>query len=251
MSSPGQQRPISARIAGRLFLGLACIPLLSAGTSAYAGTVLQYGQLNPADVVTAINNGAGTTTLVTTGNKDGGNVSIPVVITNFMGTPFPNGFAAYVTYVGVTSNGPATVDPFTGNVEQLFSGKIEFTSGIGGTGANYLTAVFSAFTLAPVLGGSPNGTSATLQAAQPPDALVLTSQFGPLGTTTGMAIGFTNISPSLHIAPDHSIAGFTAQDAGTFNASPIPEPGTLALSSIAIAIGGLTYWRRRGLRSNS
>jgi hypothetical protein len=224
---------------------LACAGWLLLGSPANAGTVLQYGQLNPSDMVTATDNGAGTTTLTTTGNIDGGNFSIPVVITNFLGTPFPNGFAAFVTYVDVQSVGPAGIDPFSGAIEQKFSGKIEFSSGINGTGANYLTVVFSAFTLSPILGGAPAGTGATLQATQPPDSLVFTSSFATFGPITSMAIGFSNISPSLSIAGDGSLASFTAQDAGTFGANSVPEPSTFCLASFAVVIGTFAAAYRR------
>ena len=234
-----------ARLRG---FAVSCAAMLLLGVSADADTVLGFAQLNPDDVISAIDNGSGTTTMTTTSalNGDGGGLSVPVIVSNFLGTPFPSGFVAYETFVGVTSVGAAGVDPFSGFVEQKFSGTIEFTSGINGTGANYLTAVFSAGSLSPILGGAPGGTQASLSATQPPEQLTLTSDFGTIGPITSMGITFSNVSPSLSISGDGSIASFTGQDAGTFSALSIPEPSSLILGGIGGLIGlGFAWLRHR------
>jgi hypothetical protein len=228
---------------------LACGVLILLGSPANAGsTVLQFAQVSSSDTVTATDNGAGTTTLATTGTSNGGlGVSVYVQITNFLGTTEPSMYA-YETFVNVTSTSAAATDPFSGAIEQKFSGEVEFTSGVNGAGNNYLTAMFQSSTLSPILGGAPGGPAAGLLAAQPPDSLVLTSQYTLFVPATGMSLGFTNVDPALHISGDGSIGSFTAQNAGTFSAAamdPVPEPSTFAMASVAAVIGSLAYWRKQ------
>jgi hypothetical protein len=207
--------------------------MLLLGSNANAGTVLQFGQINPHDVVTATDV-AGVTTLSTAGNADGAGVSIPVTITNFMGNSGVN-IPAFETFVGVTSTG-AAMSAFGLDI-QSYSGTIIFSSLPGGAGANYLTAVFSSI---GSLVGADGGNAATLAASQPPASLALTSDFGILTTPTSMAIGLSNVAPALHIAADGSIASFTSQNAGTFSA--VPEPASMAL--LGIGMSGFLAFRR-------
>ncbi len=254
MSTPDQQLAVSTRFVRRVF-ALACLAsLLLTAPAQASSTVLGFGQLNPNDVITATDNGNGTTTLSTTSalNKDGGGLSVPVNVTNFLGTPFPSGFTVYETFVGVVSDGPAS--SFHGLVFENFSGKIEFTSGINGTGANYLTAVFAPITMmsATGVGGSGGGASAFLTGAEPPDTLTLTSDFATFANPTGMNLSFSNITPALSIDSttdpgNPTLYGFTGQNAGTFSAA-IPEPSTLTMASVAVVLGALGYWRRKAAK---
>jgi hypothetical protein len=241
MRIPDHQLAFSARFLRRpfVFAGAALLLLCS---SANAGTVLQFGQINPADIVTATDS-SGTTTLSTTGNVDGAGVSIPVVITNFLGASVL--IPAFETYVGVTSVGPAVL--FMGQDFQAFAGTIEFTSVPGGIGATFLSATFAGVGLATNdLFGANGGSAATLSASEPPASLVLTSVFAVLPPVTSMGIGFSNLSPAMHIASDGSIASFTGQNTGTFSSSSVPEPGTLSLASVAVVVlGTLAYARKR------
>jgi len=242
MSTPDQQLAFSARFLRRSF-ALACAALLLLGSSANAGsiTVLQFGQTNPADVVTATEIGV-TTTLSSAGNVDGGGVSIPVIITNFLGVPGVL-IPAFETYVGVTSTGPAST--FSGQIFQPFSGTIEITSGIGGAGSNYMTMTFGPNgSSSPMLSGIAGGNSASLGASQPPNTLVLTSDFAGLAPPSSMTIGFSNVSPPLSISGT-STASFTAQNVGTVSATIIPEPGTFCLASFAVVFGLLVYRKKR------
>jgi hypothetical protein len=238
MSTPDQQLAFSARFLRR-FVALACAALLLLGSSANAGTVLQFDQTNPADIVTALNAGT-STTLTTTGNVDGGGVSVPIVITNFLGTPGVN-IPAFETFVNVTSTGPAsTSGPFT---FQSYSGTIEFTSLPGSTGVNYLTATFTSATLSA---SSASPGTASLTASQPPSSLVLTSDFATFAPPSNLSIALGNVSPPVSITGS-SISSFTAQNTGTVTASitVIPEPSTLCLSSFAVVFGVLVYRKKR------
>jgi hypothetical protein len=246
MSTHDRRLIVSACALQRSF-AFACV-LLLLGPPANAGsTVLQFAQVSSADSVTATDNGSGTTILATTGTSNGGmGESIYVQITNFLGATETNLYA-YETFVGVTSVGLAGTDPFSGYIEQKFSGTVEFTSGVNGAGTNYLTAMFQSSTLSPILGGAPGGTEAGLSATQPPDSLVLTSQYASFDPATGMSLGFSNVSPGLQIGGDGSIGSFTGQNAGTFSASidPVPEPSTLFMASVAVVIGSLAYCNKQ------
>jgi len=244
MSIPDPRLAISTRSLRRCFV-FTCIAALLLGSSAQAGsTIFQFIQVNQKDTITATDNGSGTTQLFTSGNPDGGLVSIPVLVqTSYVGS---GPFVAFETFVGVTSVGAAVTDPFTGQPEQKFSGEIEFTAAPGGFGQNYLTAVFSAFTFSPILQGQPGGAQAALTAAEPPDNLVLTAQGISFGNPTAMTIGFSNITPALSIdTTDSTIASFTGQNSGTFSAAVVPEPGTLCLASFAVVIGAIAYRKMR------
>jgi hypothetical protein len=236
MSTRHQGFEISARFSRRSF-ALACATLFLLTSTTQAGTVLQFSQVNAGDIVTASESG-GVTTLSTAGNADGGGTAIPVAVSNFDGAPFPPGIPVFETFVGVTSTGAATSSG--GTISQLFSGQIVFSEGTppGIVAPILLTATF---TDAVFTSGGPN--AATLAVSAP--NLTLTSDLATFPSITGMALGFTNVSPPLGIT-DGSIASFTAQNAGTFSATAIPEPSALCLGSLAVGFGALgAYGRKR------
>jgi hypothetical protein len=243
MCRSDQQSPSSARCRRR-FLALAGVVSLMLGSSTRAGTILQYAQVNSSDTVTATENGGHTSTsIATTGaSNGGGGQSVYVQITNFLGATESNLYA-YETFVGVTSVGSATA--LGTNVYQQFSGKVEFTSAVDGGGTNYLTASFtnSMVGTASFFGG---GSTAGLMANLPTGTLTFTSDDATFGTDTGMSLDLINIAPNLSITGS-SITSFTAQNGGSFSASfsPIPEPSTLVMTSIALAIGAAAYGKRR------
>src|SRR5262249_48843977 len=132
---------VSARLPS-LALAFACLASIGLSTPANAGTILQYEQTNPADFVTATNNGVGpnaTTTLTTNSVTAPG--SIPVTIVNALGVPV--NVAAFETFIGVHSTDQAV--NAAGVITQHFSGTIAVTTGANNTGANILTAVFTGF----------------------------------------------------------------------------------------------------------
>ena len=225
-----------ARLLWRL-IALPCAPLLLLACSTQAGTVLQFAQVNSADTVTATASG-GVTTLTTAGNVDGGFLSIPVTLANFNGAPGAP-IPVFETFIGVTSTGPATI--LGGEITQNFSGTIEFTVSPGpasSTNPDFLTATFTN----AVFSGTTNSASLTVSA---PD-LTLSSSMATFGTVTGMAIGFSGISPTPLSIDGGSVVSLTAQNSGTFSAAAAaPEPSTLCLASFAIAIGAFAYGRKK------
>jgi hypothetical protein len=231
-------------------LGLAMVIAMSClAGRAQAGsiTVLQFGQANPNDVVTATE-AAGMTSLSTAGNADGSNVSIPVLITNFLGTPVVS-IPAFETFVNVHSVGADTVAG--GQVFQSFVGTVVFSSLPGGLGSDFLTATFVNPGLAGVTSGTLGGSQAQLSATGPPEQLLLKSDFELAGfvNPTSMTLGFSNVSPALaDMSADQSIHSFTAQNAGTFAASVVPEPSSLVLGGLGV-LGMVPFAIRRQRRS--
>ncbi len=226
----------------------ASFALVLLSSAAQAGTILQFAQTNPADSVTAKESG-GVTTLSTAGNANGGGVSIPVTISNFLGKPGLS-IPAFETYVGVTSTGPATT--VLGQILQGFTGTIEITSGVGGTGSNYLTATFTVPTASGLLGGTSGGAQAQLSATNPPEFLELTSSFtrliGPF--LNSMTVAFSNVKPGLGVTSG-SIGSFTAQNVATFGAFGIPEPDTFVMGCMGVVFVGLAVGCNRRFRQRA
>ena len=86
MNTPVRQPSLLSRSL-RGSLALACVATLLVGSTANAGTILQFTQVNSADIFTATNSGGGVTTLSTAGNVDGGGLSIPVTASNYWECP--------------------------------------------------------------------------------------------------------------------------------------------------------------------
>jgi hypothetical protein len=221
---------------------LACLGLLLWNSDAHGGTVLQFNQTNPADFVTATQS-AGVTTLSTGGNIDGGNLSIAVTITNFLGTPGLN-IPAFETLVNFVSVGPATS---VGSLNvQPFTGIIEITGGIGGTGPNFLTVAFTNSAAPGFMTGLSGGDQVSVNVNNPPQTVVFTSDFAPLAVPLSVTLGFSNVEPAVHLV-NNSFASFTGQNTGTFGATIIPEPASLSLACTGLVFVSLAirYARRR------
>jgi hypothetical protein len=194
-------------------------------TSAKAGTVLQFGQANPADSVTATDS-AGVTSL---------SANLAVLVTNFNGVPFPFGIAMFETLSAVSTGG-ATSSGDT--ITQNFSGIVTFSSLPEGAGTDFLTATFAN----AVFSGS--GNSASLNVTAP--NVTFTSSQATFGPDTGISLGFSNVD-ALSIT-NGSIASFAAQNSGTFSAA-VPEPSAFCLASLASVIGTLAAYGKKRMKN--
>jgi hypothetical protein len=220
---------------------MASLLLLTCSTE--AGTVLQFAQVSSTDVIVATNNGSGVTTLSTTSaiNADGGGVSIPVNISNYLGVsqvPFP--LLAFETVAATSTTSAATAG---GIITQTFSGTIEFSANPindpSGPGQIFLLATFST---SMVSGGS-GGGSASLNSSVPQNIITFTVP-GSEFADAAQSISISGVAPALSITGG-SISSFTAQNSGTFSANVVPEPGTLGLASVALVCGTLAYGRKK------
>ena len=188
-------------------------------TVASATTILTFGQTGGGSPIVGTNNGAGSTTI------SGGNVAITITqIDAALATPI----AAFLN-LSVTSIAPAI--SVAGFVVQEFSGSFTITSGLGGTGINYLSATFVDF----VFGA---GSSLTLSAANPPASTAFSSGvIADLGLPNGISFSFANVNPSIGISHG-SLRSFTSSVSGTFSGTAppreAPEPGSLALVGLAM-----------------
>jgi hypothetical protein len=207
-----------------------------------SSTVLQFGQTSATDVVTATVSG-GVTSFSTAGNADGANVSIPVTITNFLGVPMI--IHAFETFVGVQTTGTAST--VSGVVIQNVVGTIEFTSGTGGTGTDFLTATFTNTALPGRVSGLTGGAQLQLGVAGPPDDLTLTSGLATFIAPTSLTLAFSNVTPPVGTTGT-TLSAFTGQNSGTFAAASfVPEPASLAL--LGIGMSGFIALRRFFKRS--
>jgi hypothetical protein len=236
----GYMRAASFRV-----LALASLASLAMATPGSAVTILQFGQTNPSDFVTAVAS-ATSTTLNTSSSLSP--QSIPVLITNIGGTNLATPLPAFETFQNVTSTGTATTT--AGTIEQLYSGTIAITAGPNATGGNFLTATFQN----AVLSGSTGGGSASLVGSRPPQNVTFTSNFAAIvpliagNPPENFSISFSNLTPPLAISGS-TIAGFTGQNTGTFatgTTEVIPEPSGLVMAGMAVIAGlGCCGWRRR------
>jgi hypothetical protein len=238
------------RLLSRFFV-LACLASLLLCPQGKAVTILTYGQLNPADVVTLHNDGAGHSTLSTAGNPDGAGVSVPVTITNLNGVPLLVPIVGFETFVNVHSTAPATINS-SGDATQPFDGTVEITSLAGGLGVNYLTAMFTNITLAMhnTLSGTPGTGQLQFKANEPPESLVFTSAvITTLGLPRSMGLTFTNVSPPVQIANGSlgALGNTTMTSAGNFSAGTggvVPEPSSFLVAGIG-GLGLIAYGLRR------
>ena len=194
---------------------------------ASATVVLNFGQVSGSNTITGTANGGGTATTI-----NGTNVAINITqdIGGFLGAAILN--------LNATSTDAAVA--VGSSVLQHFNGSWQITSGLGGTGTNYLSGTFT-----DALFGT--GPSLTLSVGAPPDTITTTSDQIPaidLGPPEAISLSFSNVIPPVGITGT-TLADFSAAISGNFSATPVVEPSALAILGLGVVALGLIAPRRR------
>lgn len=233
-------------------LAAVCVAAFALSANARAATILAFAQQTSTDAVVATVSG-GTTTLSTRGPA-ATPTSIPITITQ-EGTNQNVSVNAFETFLPSLTSSTAGSGPPP--LQTGFNGTIIISSGAGGTGGNFLTAVVVNGRLSAngnaggfdassgtTNGGSP--TTVTLTSSDPNIAPLLTAAGG--GSNQGaVSLTLVNITPSQTGA---GFTSFTAQNTGNFSTLPpvggIPEPASVISASTAVLVGlGCFGWSRR------
>lgn len=240
----------------RLAAAAAFVATLTA-QSANAGSILNtltFGKLQGStDKIKATASG-GVTTLSLVNASDVAITSTQVEVSLYdnpsPGTPFN----AWLTFVGVHTDGPAVS---IGSVfAQPLEGRIIISSAFGGAGTNYLTAQWdsAAGDIQGKAGQAQSGFGASQDAASS-GITTYTSDLIPasrLQLDRSFSLSFSGAVPSVALVnqgtmanPPWTVRSFTASNfSGNFTAQAVPEPSTLAMAATAAMVGAGAFLKK-------
>jgi len=219
---------------------LTAASLLASAAWAAPMSVAQFSQNTGNNDVTIANNGAlmGSTGATTISIADA-TANISQLLDNV--TPIDG---IDVT-LNATSIDNAVAVGATG-ILQHFNGTFCLSSMAGCGGIVFLSGSFSDAAF-----GTATGSQLTVNVANPPDVLNLTSSVIPasqLQAPSSLNFAFTAVNPALFIDSNNSIGAATGAFSGNASATAVatPEPGTAALLGVGLlGLVGVTRHRRR------
>jgi Zn-dependent alcohol dehydrogenase len=216
--------------------GVFAASLLAATAWAAPVSVVQFSQTSPANDVTIANNtglagSAGATTITIADAQ----ANISQLLDNLP----VNGIDVELN---ATSIDNATAVGATG-ILQHFNGTFCLSSLTGCGGTIFLRGSFSDAAF-----GTATGSQLTVNVANPPDALSMTSGVIPasqLQAPSSLNFAFTAVNPALFIDANASIGAATGAFSGNASASAVVTPEPMSLAILGIGIVGLLAVKRR------
>lgn len=211
-------------------LALTGLAVIASATGARADLILAFSQLGTSNTIVATNPTPGQTEIRAT--------DVAVIVTAI--DPSAGLALPFQAYLNLLANSVSTATLVGTDIRQEFVGTFAITSGLGGTGMNYLSGNFvdAAF-------GSGTGLSMAVSDAAPGEVVNFSSDvITTLLSPRAMALALTNVTPMLAIT-DGTIAAFTSGISGNFSAAPVPEPASIATACGGLLMLGGSAWLRR------
>jgi len=215
-----------------------------AGVQASPYQFAQFNIVNANEPFTFTNNGGTSATI--------GALNVPVTFNFTAATGLSTANRAAFLSVSPVG-GSSTVQPAVtagSLVDQPISltDRLTLTSGMNGTGTNFLTMTFTG-DITGLLGGPGASLLGADNNPSAPRIVTYTSDFGTFVPPTpgnSYNLSLQDITPALAIGPGGFLSSFASNVNGQFSGNFVPEPASVVLAGIAmIAAGGLAARRKR------